>query len=118
MFGLDQISWTDFISLMIVLLLVWYLGLMLILFVKSSQKQNQRQFEQEAEDEPAANSLQPIRVSSEDFSSEFISAFSDGERILTHFFYEEMGLDEGYSLQEVEDGKIPLMPTKRPMTTA
>jgi hypothetical protein len=111
MFGLDQISWTDFISLMIVLLLSWYLGVLLILFFKSSQKQHQRQFEQEAEDEPNNDSLQPIRVSSTDFPSEFVPAYLAEERILTHFFYEEMGLDDGYSLNELEEGKIPLAMT-------
>jgi len=112
MFGLDQISWTDFISLMIVLLLVWYLGLTLVLFYKSSQKQGQRQFEEEAEQTKANHSLQAIRVSAEDFPSEFISAFAEGEKILTHLFYEEMGVDEGYSLRELEEGRVPLKTTK------
>ncbi|MDQ2178576.1 hypothetical protein [Marinifilum sp. D714] len=111
MFGLDQIAWTDFISLILVLLLCWYLGLMLILFFKSRQKQNQLHFEQEADDAPLSHSLQPIRVSAGDFPSEFIPAYPAGERVLTHSFYEDMGLDEGYSLHELEEGKMPLIPT-------
>lgn len=107
MFGLDQINWTDFISLLICSLLIWYLSLFLFLFWKSRRKGKQNHFEEELGSSSSENPLQAIRVAANDFPSEIISAFAIEQRLGITSVYEEIASNDGYSLEELKNGKLP-----------
>lgn len=107
MFGLDQISWAEFISLMISILLIWYLCLLFFLLWKSRMKPKQNHFEEEAAPSISTKKLQAIRVAAKDFPSEFISAFSVEQKLGITSVYEETAANDGYSLEELEKGNLP-----------
>jgi len=98
MFGLERIAWTDFLSLIIILLLLWYLVLMVRGFWNDKLHQKKDLFEQAEHDDFSEGHVVPLKVSEKDFSSNLIVGITDESISLLSAFYEETGLDEGYDL--------------------
>lgn len=98
MFGFDHISWASFLKLTALVLCSWYLGLMVLAWLKSRLKDQEIQFEDQSEDDFQRQEFQPIRVSAKDFSTELIPPLSLSEILPAVSFQEEMGMDEGYEL--------------------
>jgi hypothetical protein len=98
MFGLEKIAWTEFISLIVTILLLWYLVLFITAWWRDALHPKKDLFEQAQHDDFSINQVAPLKVSEKDFSSKFIEEIS-GERIsLQSLLYEETGMDEGYEL--------------------
>lgn len=98
MFGLEQIAWADFISLLASLLVFWYLALLFMAWRKENTHQRQMLFEDDADSDFTGNDFSLLKVSERDFPSEMIGPISNENISLVSSFYEETGLDEGYQL--------------------
>lgn len=108
MFGIDQISWEQFIQGILVVLAMWYLSLY-SLFLLNKKRTNQKSlFEDDFPGAIRPEALQPIGVLSRDFPSEMVPLIPLGAVVLPVSFYEEIGVDDGYSLDRFRDSEDPL----------
>lgn len=108
MFGIDQISWGEFIQAILLVLLLWYLSLVLFFRFNRKGKSHESLFEDDFAGSAGMNPLQPALVSSGDFPSEMIPMIPFGSVPLPVSFYEEIGINDGYSLDRFRDSKDPL----------
>ncbi|MBI9058343.1 MAG: hypothetical protein JEZ01_11295 [Labilibaculum sp.] len=98
MFGFDHISWANFLKLTAFVWIAWYLGLMLLAWLKSKHKDQQVQFEDQSEDDFQKQELQPILVSAKDFNTELIPPLSLSNNLPAISFQQEMGMDNAFEL--------------------
>ena len=114
MFGLNEITWKEFMQFVCITLLAWYLIIFILAAVKSSKKQKHLHYEDFEEEGAEHENLQPIAVSSNDFPSEIIPVFAGEDIPLEVIYYEETGQDEGYPVDtftgENEEGLSELLP--------
>lgn len=96
MFGLNEITWKEFMQFVCITLLMWCLVIFILAAVKSSKKPKNLHYEDFQEEGERHENLQPIAVSSNDFPSEIIPAFAGEDIPLEVIYYEETGQDEGY----------------------
>jgi len=96
MFGLNEITWKEFMQFVCITLLLWYLIIFILAAVKSSKKQKNLHYEDIQEEGEGHENLQPIAVSSSDFPSEIIPVFAGEDIPLEVISYEETGEDAGY----------------------
>ncbi|MDX9882640.1 MAG: hypothetical protein RBS73_11280 [Prolixibacteraceae bacterium] len=108
MFGIDQISWGQFIQAILLVLLLWYLSLILFSRFNRKGKNHKTLFEDDFAGSAGMEALQPALVSSGDFPSEMIPMIPFGSVPLPVSFYEEIGINDGYSLDRFRDSKDPL----------
>ena len=96
MFGLNEITWKEFMQFVCITLLVWYLIIFILAAVKSSKKPKNLHYEDIQEEGEGHENLQPIAVSSSDFPPEIIPVFAGEDIPLEVISYEETGLEDGY----------------------
>jgi len=96
MFGLNEITWKEFMQFVCITLLLWYLIIFILAAVKSSKKQKNLHYEDIQEEGEGHENLQPIAVSSSDFPPEIIPVFAGEDIPLEGISYDETGEDEGY----------------------
>jgi hypothetical protein len=96
MFGLNEITWKEFMQFVCITLLFWYLIIFLLAAVKSGNRQKNLHYEDFQEEGVGHKNLQPINVFSNDFPTEIIPLLPGEDIPLEVSFYEETGLDEGY----------------------
>ena len=96
MFGLNEITWKEFMQFVCFALLAWYLLVFILAAIKSSNRQKNLHYEDFQEEGEGHKNLHPISVSSSDFPSEIIPVLPGEDIPLEVSFYEETGLDEGY----------------------
>ena len=108
MFGIDQISWGEFIRATLFVLLLWYLSLILMSFLKRKGGNRKTLFEDDLAGPLQTESLNPVTVSSQDFPSEMVPLVPFGAVPLPVSFYEETGMDDGYGLDRFQGAKGPL----------
>jgi hypothetical protein len=111
MFGIDQISWGQFIQAILFVLLLWYLSLILLSFFNRKGRHQKTLFEDDFAGSGEAINMQPFSVSSGDFPSEMVSMIPFGAVPLPVSFYEEIGINDGYSLDRLQSSKDPLPPS-------
>ncbi len=109
MFGINQISWGQFSGFILSILLLWYLSVILLAFVRQKGKRKTL-FEDDSFTPVFAESLQPIVVSSKDYSSELIPVRLSEDIVLPASLYEETGIDEGYSIDAFSKPGHPELP--------
>lgn len=108
MFGLDQISWGQFIRGILILLSLWYFSLFM-LFLFNNKRANQKTlFEDDFAGTIQPEELQAVGVSSRDLPSEMVPLVPFGAVVLPVSFYEEIGVDDGYSLGRFQNSKNPI----------
>ena len=96
MFGLNEITWKEFMQFVCITLLVWYLIIFILAAGKGSNKQKNLPYEDFEEEGAEHENLQPIAVSSNDFPPDIIPVFAGEDIPLEVIYYEETGQDEGY----------------------
>ncbi len=114
MFGLNEITWKEFIQFIILLLLAWYTLVFLVAWFKSFNEQGSL-FE---DGHPTKMSFpggeEPIFVTSSNFPSKLISSISESSVPLEVRVYEENEPDEGilidYLLNEVSGRLEKMLP--------
>jgi hypothetical protein len=109
MFGINQISWGQFSGFILFILLAWYLFVALLAFIHQKHKRNTL-FEDDLFTPVPTESLQPIAVSSQDYPSELIPVRLSENIALPVSFYEESGMDEGYSIDAFSNPDHPQLP--------
>ncbi len=109
MFGINQISWEKFCGFILTVLILWYLSVILLAFFR---KRNSRKilFEEDIFSPVTSGALKPISVSSQDFPSELIPIRLSEDIALPASFYEESGMDEGYSIETFSKPNDPELP--------
>jgi hypothetical protein len=110
MFGIDQISWGQFTRFVLAVLLAWYLGLLLVYFFQKKRKHQAGLFEDDGVESLQSTTLEPISVSSQDLPPAMLPFVPITAVFLSVSYYEEMGMDDGYSLDRLQNSKDPLPP--------
>ncbi|MDC7217742.1 MAG: hypothetical protein PQJ28_01820 [Spirochaetales bacterium] len=114
MFGLNEITWKEFISFLTLLIALWYVFLFLWSWFKTREKQTGLYEEVQATRMTGSEQIQPILVSSANFPSQLISPISENSIPLEVRRYEETGPDDGihidYLLNEVSGKLEQLLP--------
>lgn len=111
MFGINQVSWGEFIKAILFVLLLWYLSLILLSFFKRKGQHQKTLFEDDFSGSSQAENLEPVSVLSQDFPSEMIPLALMEAVILPVPFYEEVSGTEGFSLERFQDSKDSLPPS-------
>ena len=110
MFGLNEISWTEFLRFIGISLLLWYLLLLSLAWVKSRSRNNSINFENSQSGETQYETLQPIAVSSKNFPSEIIPVNSVENIPLQASLYQENGYDEaGVGIEHFLEADSPML---------
>lgn len=97
MFGINQITWGQFSGFILFILLAWYLSVALLAFIHQKRKRSTL-FEDDPFSPVHAEGFNPISVSSKDLPSELIPVRLSENIALPVSFYEENGMDDGYSI--------------------
>ncbi|MGE0021058.1 MAG: hypothetical protein AB7S72_15400 [Draconibacterium sp.] len=114
MFGLENISWQEFFLILILGFSAWMLVVLIIAWIKETQRGDPAYYEDYGSDAPFQETLQPITISAGDYPQELIPLVTPGEVPVTTTFYEESGLDEGYDLRQFEEANNPALTAKLP----
>jgi hypothetical protein len=109
MFGINQISWGQFSSFILFILLAWYLSVALLAFIHQKRKRSTL-FEDDSFTPVHTEALQPIAISSQDYPSELIPVRLSENIALPVSFYEENGMDDGYSIDAFSNPDHPQLP--------
>lgn len=111
MFGINEITWSEFLRFIALSLAVWYTFLLTIAWIKSKQKIGQGNFEDFQTEIATLENLQPIAVSSQDYPSEIWPGNPVENEPLPASLYEETGYDEGLALEHFIVKNSPLLAT-------
>jgi hypothetical protein len=98
MFGLNEITWKTFLLWMTAILVLWYLALFAVAWIKNRTGSANQHFENEAASPESDTPLQPISVSAGQFPEDIISLVQGEDVPLEVSFFESTGLDEGIGL--------------------
>ena len=109
MFGINQISWRQFIASVVFILLLWYLSVFLLALVRQKGKRKTL-FEDDQFIPVEAERFSPISVSSKDLPSELIPVRLSEDVALPASLYEETGIDDGYSIDAFSKPDHPELP--------
>lgn len=100
MFGLDTISWTRFVLVLLSLCSIYYAAVFVNAWLKRSGRASGNLFENDEESEVHPEGLLPISVSASDYPGELIP-FNHIEPVdLKVDFYRDNGIDEGYNIEQ------------------
>lgn len=111
MFGINEITWSEFLRFITISLAVWYTFLITIAWIKSKQKAGQENFEDYHMENATLENLHPIAVSSQDYPSETWPVNPVENEVLPATLYEETGYDEGLALEHFMEKNSPLLAT-------
>ena len=109
MFGINQISWGQFSGFILFILLAWYLSIALLAVIHQKRKRSTL-FEDDPFTPVLAEALQPIAVASQDYPTELIPVRLSENIALPVSFYEESGMDDGYSIDAFSNPDHPQLP--------
>ena len=109
MFGINEITWSEFLRFILISLSIWYTFLITTAWIKSRQKAGQENFEDYHSGISSFEHLQPIAVSSLDFPSEILPVNPVHNEPLSASLYEETGYDEGLALEHFTERNSPML---------
>ena len=114
MFGINTITWKEFIQFLVFLLIAWYTLVVLVAWIKSREKQNSLFEEGHPTKMSVSEGIESIHVTSSNFPSQLISSISENSISLEVSVYEEIRPDEGihidYLLNEITGKLEKLLP--------
>ena len=114
MFGINTITWKEFIQFLVFFLFAWYTLVLLIAWIKSREKQNSLFEEGHPTRMTASEGIGPIQVASSNFPTKLISSVSENSIPLEVSVYEETGPDDGihidYLLNELTGRLEKMLP--------
>lgn len=109
MFGINQISWGQFVQFIAGALILWYLSIVLIAL--ANKKSNRKTLFEDDQFTPVlSEGLQAIAVSSKDYPSELIPIRLAEAILLPVSLYEETGIDDGYPIECFANPNHPQLP--------
>lgn len=109
MFGLNDITWTEFLRFITISLAIWYILLLATAWIKSKKKSVHGNFEDYHSEIAPFENLQPIAVSSHDYPSEILPVNPVENEPLPASLYEETGYDEGLALEHFAQKNSPIL---------
>lgn len=99
MFGIDQISWGEFILFLLFILLLWYVSVILHAVLKQTRGRRHNLFEEDSFTPGSSEGLSPKAVCAQDFPSELIPLRLSADIALPVSLYEDSGIDQGYAIE-------------------
>ncbi|WP_167619119.1 hypothetical protein [Maribellus sediminis] len=112
MFGINQITWSEFLSFLALCLAAWYMLIILYSWSKSKKKENEQHYEtSEAEIIPGTG-LQPIAVYSNELPSTILPVNPVENQRVEASMYEETGIDDGMALDHFTQKNHPVLAAK------
>ncbi len=114
MFGLNEISWKEFILFLIIVIALWYILLLLWAWFKKNNQPSVLYEEHSMSNQSGSESIKPIAVSATSFPSKLISSIAGNMIPFEVSFYEEIYPDDGihidYLLNETTGELEKLLP--------
>lgn len=107
MFGLNEITWSEFLSFILFCMLAWYTIVIVWAWFKSSGKNKQGNFEDYHSEIDHEETLQPITVSSKSFPSEILPVNPVENVRLEATLYEEAGYADGLGIEHFMENGTP-----------
>ncbi len=95
MFGLNEISWKEFILFVLIAIVLWYVLLLLWAWFKNNNQPSVLYEEYSIVSQLGSEGTKPIAVSATSFPSKLISSISESTIPLEVSFYEEIYPDDG-----------------------
>ena len=109
MFGINSITWSEFLRFICFILGAWYVFVFLLAWIKTKQNTEDRNFEDLTSEIDGSGHLQPIAVSAMDYPSE-IPPVNPVENIsLPASLYEETGFDDGLLIDHFAEKNSPVL---------
>ncbi len=112
MFGINQITWSEFLSFLALCLSAWYLLLIVYCWYRSKHKDNERHFETSDAEIIPGTGLQPITVYSQELPSKILPVNPVENQRVEASMYEETGMDEGMALDHFTQKNNPVLAAK------
>jgi hypothetical protein len=110
MFGLEKISWTQFLLFLFYAAAIWYGALLALAWIKGQTGNRKTLFEYDDEGETPKEKLIPVTVSAADFPREMVSLASREDEDLITNLYEENGIEDGYPLEQFSETDLNELP--------
>lgn len=110
MFGLEKISWTEFLLFLIYAAATWYGALLALAWIKGQTRNRKTLFEYDDEGVTPNEKLIPVTVSAADFPREMVSLVSREDEDLITDLYEENGIEDGYPLEQFSETDLNELP--------
>jgi hypothetical protein len=108
MFGLNEITWKEFMQFTCTVLLLWYAALFLRVWIKSRSRQKNLHYEDFQEEGFQSENLHPVKVSSGSFPTGLLPYPYDNIP-LEVVTYEETGEEGGYVIDEFTQNNNPAL---------
>lgn len=109
MFGLNEITWSEFLRLMFFSLFAWYTFVIVWAWFKAKGQNKQSNFEDYHSEMDQEETLHPITVSSKNFPSQIIPVNPVVNIPLQASLYEENGYDEGVTIEHFIEEDSPML---------
>ena len=108
MFGLNEITWKEFMQFMCFALLAWYLLLFILAAIKSGNRQKNLHYEDFQEEGFQREDLRPVKVSSGSFPTGLLP-YPYENIPLEVVTFEETGEEGGYVIDEFTQNNNPAL---------
>ena len=110
MFGLEKISWAQFLLFLIYTAAIWYAFLLALAWIKDQTGNRKTLFEYDDEGGTPKEVLIPVTVSAADFPREMVSLTALEDEDLITDLYEENGIEDGYPLEHFSESDLTELP--------
>ncbi|WP_319232018.1 hypothetical protein [Draconibacterium orientale] len=112
MFGINQITWSEFISFLTLCLAAWYILLLVYYWYRSKQTESDKHYETSDAEIIPGTGLQPIAVYSHELPSTILPVNPVENQRVEASMYEETGMDEGMELDHFTQKNHPALTAK------
>ncbi len=110
MFGLEKISWTQFLLLLLYSSGIWYAGMFVLARIRGQTRDAKILYEDDDEGETTTEDFIPLAVLAADFPKEMISQAAREDEDLIMNLYEENNIDDGYPLEQFSERNLTESP--------
>lgn len=110
MFGIDQISWAQFIRFILAALFLWYLAVSCRAWLNEKVRNRKLLFEEDFSVPSFPENTCPVSVSSKDYPAGLVPLRLSEDLPLPVSLYEETGIDDGYPIECFSEPNDPQLP--------
>ena len=109
MFGINEVSWAEFLKALCCVLTGWYVLVMVLAWIKTQNKPTVHYEDKQQDDHLHAGGIRPLAVSAKNFPDRILSPLGANSIPLEVSIYEEAWPEDGYQLEyllEEKEGKL------------
>ena len=109
MFGINEVSWPEFLKALCCLLVGWYVLVMILAWIKTQNKPVVHYEDKQQDDHIHTGGIRPLAVSAKNFPDRVLSPLGANSIPLEVSEYEEAWPEDGYQLEyllEEKEGKL------------